>query len=186
MRKRMSHVWEKDPKGWYVEPQWCSRRLFEVEKFKGVHDPACGIGTITTAAQAFNIRTTGADIVRRRRTFAYTFTKENFLKRTKKLTSDVVCNPPFDYVEEFCRHSLELGAKKVAMITLVRRLNAAHWLQELPLTKVYLLSPRPSMPPGSWLAQGNSPGGGTQDFAWLIFEAGKKGEPLLRWLHRDD
>jgi hypothetical protein len=67
----------------------------------------------------------------------------------------------------------------------VRHLNAAHWLQELPLRRVWLLTPRPSMPPGSWIAKGNKPGGGTQDFCWIIFCRGYKGEPTINWLHRD-
>ena len=50
------------------------------------------------------------------------------------------------------------------MICLVRRLNAAHWLERLPIERVWLLTPRPIMPPGSWIAAGNKPGGGTQDF----------------------
>jgi len=35
------------------------------------------------------------------------------------------------------------------MIWLARRLNAARWLANTPLTRVYLMSPRPSMPPRS-------------------------------------
>ena len=71
------------------------------------------------------------------------------------------------------------------MICLVRRLNAAHWLQAMPLRHIYLLTPRPSMPPGKWIAAGNKPGGGTQDFCWLLFERDYEGEPQIRWLHRD-
>jgi hypothetical protein len=74
------------------------------------------------------------------------------------------------------------------MICLLRRLPAAHWLQRLPLETVYLLTPRPSMPPGNWVAAGNKPGGGSQDFCWLVFNkrlpTGRS--PQLTWLHRDD
>ena len=88
-------------------------------------------------------------------------------------------------MQEFCEHALDLEASKVAVICLVRRLNAARWLQELPLIRIWLLTPRPSMPPGSWIAKGNKPGGGTQDFCWLVFERGYAGEPTIGWLHRD-
>jgi hypothetical protein len=71
------------------------------------------------------------------------------------------------------------------MIMLTRRLNAAHWLDDLPLKSVYLLTPRPSMPPGAWIAAGNKPGGGTQDFCWLIFSKRHRGESQLQWLYRD-
>ena len=53
LRKRESHLWERDPYDWYCEPAWVSERLFELEKFEGeVCDPACGIGTILKSAQA--------------------------------------------------------------------------------------------------------------------------------------
>ena len=29
------------------------------------------------------------------------------------------------------------------------------------------------------------PGGGTQDFCWLVFERGHNGIPEIGWLHRD-
>jgi hypothetical protein len=53
------------------------------------------------------------------------------------------------------------------------------------LTRVYLLTPRPSMPPGQVILRGEEPGGGKQDFVWLVFSQQHKGPPELRWLHRD-
>jgi len=68
---------------------------------------------------------------------------------------------------------------------LLRRLNAAHWLRDTPLARIYLLTPRPSMPPGHVILAGEKPGGGSQDFCWLVFFHKHKGPPELRWLHRD-
>jgi hypothetical protein len=64
-------------------------------------------------------------------------------------------------------------------------LNAAHWLQETSLSRIWLLSPRPSMPPGSYILAGGKPGGGRADFCWLIFERGYAGPPTMAWLYRD-
>jgi hypothetical protein len=98
-----------------------------------------------------------------------------------------VCNPPFDDVEGFCEHAIEIVIYKVAMLVPLRRLPAAHWLRRLPLETIYLLTPRPSLPPAAWLAAGNKASGGAQDFAWLVFnkQYAIGGEPKLRWLHRD-
>ena len=74
---------------------------------------------------------------------------------------------------------------EVAMICLTRRLNAAHWLQALPLRRIWLLTPRPSMPPGSVILRGEKPGGGKMDFCWIVFEQGYEGRPEIGWLHRD-
>jgi hypothetical protein len=187
MKPRQAHIFEKETRGHYVEPAWCSRRLFEVEKFSGdIYDPACGWGTILKESFNAGYRTRGSDIVNRRRLPPdITFYKRDFLTWHGRIRGSVVTNPPFDHVQEFCEHALDLGADKVAMICLVRRLNAARWLQDLPLRRIWLLTPRPSMPPGSWIAKGNKPGGGTQDFCWLILSRGYTGEPTIGWLHRD-
>jgi hypothetical protein len=187
VRRRQAHIFEKEKRGHYVEPAWCSRRLFEVEEFFGdIYDPACGWGTILKEARNFGYGISGSDIVdRRRHCLGSSFRKHDFLTCHVRIRGSVVSNPPFDHVQEFCEHALDLGADKVAMIMLIRRLPAAHWLQELPLIRIWLLTPRPSMPPGSWISKGNKPGGGTQDFCWLVFERSYVGEPAIGWLHRD-
>ena len=50
-RRRESYVWPRDDADWYVEPTWCSIRLFAVESFVGhVHDPAAGMGRMSTVS----------------------------------------------------------------------------------------------------------------------------------------
>jgi hypothetical protein len=55
-----------------------------------------------------------------------------------------------------------------------------------PLRRVWLLTPRPSMPPGHVIAAGETPGGGKMDFCWLVFEHQLSGIPQIGWLHRDE
>jgi hypothetical protein len=190
MKRRRTHIFEKAKHGHYVEPSWVSERLFEVERFAPlIYDPACGWGTITKAAINAGYMAQGSDIVdRKRHHLGGAFVKNDFLRDGRAFTFrefSIVCNPPFDHVEEFCRMACAV-ATKVAMICLTRRLNAAHWLRELPLEKVYLLTPRPSMPPGSYLREGKAAGGGTQDFCWLVFNHDHcRWIPELHWLHRD-
>src|SRR5262249_41183991 len=86
--------------------------------------------------------------------------------------ANICTNPPFNRCNEFVLRALELASGKVAMIWLARRLNATRWLQETPLARVYLLTPRPSMPPSHVIAAGEKPGGGSQDFVWLVWEHG--------------
>jgi hypothetical protein len=194
MRRRRAHIFEKEADGHYVEPAWCSARLFAVDDFgpRGslIVDPACGWGTILHSAKKAGYRVLGADIVdRERRDATLPFYKHDFLnggRVTNGRVMSVICNPPFDHVREFCERSLELAHSKVAMLMLLRRLPAANWLQQLPLETIYLLTPRPSMPPGEWIEAGNKPGGGTQDFVWLVFNKQiNPAYPLARWLHRD-
>jgi hypothetical protein len=194
-RPRRAHIFERDAEGHYVEPLWCSARLFEAESFGApgarLLDPACGWGRIPQAAKAAGYTPIGSDIVDRRGNphgFAdFQFSVCDFLQAPVRSAWSIVCNPPFDHVEDFCRHALEIAIFKVAMLVPLRRIVAAHWLQRLPFETVHLLTPRPSMPPADWIAAGNKPGGGTQDFCWLVFnkQAGIGREPSLRWLHRD-
>jgi hypothetical protein len=187
-RPRRAHIFERDAEGHYVEPLWCSARLFEAESFgapgASVLDPACGWGRIPQAAKAAGYAPIGSDIVDRRGNphgFAdFQFSVCDFLHAPVRSVWSIVCNPPFDHVEDFCRHALdEIAIFKVAMLVPLRRIAAAHWLQRLPFETVYLLTPRPSMPPADWI--------GTQDFRWSVLnkQAAIGREPSLRWLHRD-
>jgi hypothetical protein len=196
VRPRHAHIFARDAYGHYVEPLWCSARLFEAESFGApgarVYDPGCGWGTILKAAQGAGYTPIGSDIVDRRaepQAFAtFPFAVCDFLIDTPVRSPwSVACNPPFTHIEEFCERALDIAIYKVAMLVPWRRLPAAHWLQRLPLESVYQLNPRPSLPPASYIAEGKKPRDGSQDFAWLIFNkrAAIGREPRLRWLHRD-
>jgi hypothetical protein len=182
-RPRDSHIFERDPNDWYLEPHWVSERLSAVEDFgRGnvLLDPCTGTGRIADAAKAAGYHVITADIVDR----GYPGCRiQNFLDRSSAPPS-VTGNPPFSAVEAFARHALTIGADKVALIFPTARLHAASWIRELPLRRIYLLSPRPSMPPGDVVLGGGKVGGGRIDFCWLIFERGYGGQSELCWLHR--
>ena len=165
---------------WYIEPHWCSQRLFEVEEFKGsIYDPACGSGRIVEAAMRAGFDGIGADIVDRGVGYQRDFFKETGRYR------NIVSNPPFDTIEGFTLRALALATHKVAMIMPTARLNAARWLEGTPLRRVWLLTPRPSMPPGHVIMAGGKAAGGKSDYCWLVFEHGYRGGPELKWLRRD-
>jgi hypothetical protein len=185
LRKPLAaHIWAKDPLGFYVEPEWVSERLFAVEEFSGgIWDPSCGIGRIPESARRAGHEFIATDIVDRN--YKYFSGRLDFLTARTARSANVVRNPPFDACDEFARHALELATCKVAMIWLHRRLVAARWLAETPLARIYPLTPRPSMPPGHVILAGTRPGGGTQDFAILVWVHGHAGPPEVHWLHRD-
>jgi hypothetical protein len=182
-RPLAAHVWAKDPFGFYIEPEWVDARLFAVEAFDGiVEDRACGLGRIPDAARRAGHRTRATDIVDRG--YSGFDGLADFLQSDRR-TDNIVTNPPYQHCHAFALHALKLATRKVAMIWLARRLNAAHWLRQTPLKKIYLISPRPSMPPGHVILAGEKPGGGQQDFVWLVWEHGYAGAPTVHWLRRD-
>lgn len=181
-----AHRWNREVNEHYVEPSWTSARLFDEEHFDGqVWDPACGFGTIPTAAASKGLPVYASDLVDR----GYICLNEvrDFLACMDNCAApNIVTNPPFNIASQFALHALALGAtRKVAIIFPTARLNAAHWLKGTPLRRVWLMTPRPSMPPGYVIAAGEKPGGGKMDFCWLVWERGYVGAPDLRWLRRD-
>jgi hypothetical protein len=157
---RNSYIWPRSKLDHYVDPPWVSQRHFDVEPYVcEIVDPAEGLGRIRQAARdhghcavGYYIATTGHDF------FA-----------SNQVVANIVSNPPFDIIEEFTRHALKLARHKVALIWPTRRFNAARWLQQTPLARIWLLTPRPSMPPASVVLNGGNVGNGTQDFAWLVW-----------------
>lgn len=169
----------------YVEPFWVSERLFEEEKFiGGIYDPACGFGRIVASAQAADLDAGGCDIVDRHG-YVNIFKPKDFLKSTD-VHDNIVSNPPFDIFREFAIHALTHSGMKVALIMPTARLNAARWLVGSPLRRVWLLTPRPSMPPGHVIMNKGKVGGGKSDYCWLVFDHGYCGKPEMQWLHRDE
>ena len=165
----------------YVEPHWVSERLFQEEDFIGtVYDPACGFGRIIKTALKYGHYAYGTDIADR----GQKSIPQDFLERIDK-HPNIVANPPFDIFEEFAKHALKLASLKVALIMPTARLNAARWLEGTPLRRVWLLTPRPSMPPGHVIMAGGKAAGGKSDYCWLVFEHGYRGGPELKWLRRD-
>ncbi len=184
-RRKAAHLWNLDPGEHYCEPHWCSERLFEAEPFAGsVLDPCAGFGRIPEAARAAGFTTYAGDIVDRGCAGGLGF-RGDFLVFTVPATN-VVFNPPFTKIREFVDHALTLATCKVAAIVPTRRLNAmGQWLAVTPLYRVWMLTPRPSMPPGSYIAAGHKVGGGTADFCWCVWLQGFNGKPTIEWLHRD-
>lgn len=184
-REIISHKWERQPEEWYAEPSWCSKRLFEEECFDGpIWDPCCGLGTILKNADDAGRIWFGSDIVKRSR---WCGDVSDFLECGERygfLPYNIVCNPPFNLADKFALSALSLDAPKVAMIFPTARLHAAHWIKGLPLRRVWLMTPRPSMPPGHIVEAGGKVGGGKVDYCWIVFKRGYVGPTEIKWLRK--
>jgi hypothetical protein len=181
-RSRRSHIFDRDDHDFYVEPAWCSERLFAVEPFTGlIWDPAAGSGTILRAARAAGLSNFASDIAEH----GYGPRQDFLTAPAPAAVFSVVTNPPFRLARAFVERALTLGAVKTVIIFPTARLNAARWLEQTPLARIWLLTPRPSMPPGEAILRGEKPAGGRVDFCWLVFEVGYCGASMVRWLRRD-
>ena len=185
VRARNSHIFDRVPNNWYREPSWPAERLFQQESFAGIiWDGCCGGGTIPEAAKAAGLATFASDLVDR----GYG-AQRDFLTEPAPIAPPftVVTNPPHQKQSEqqFVERALELGADKVVILFQTSKMHAAWgWLIPCRLARVFLLTPRPSIPPGEMIERGEKPGGGRYDYSWLIFDRTHEGPPILGWLHK--
>ncbi len=198
-RARKSHVWPRDPLDWYIEPSWCTAALLRAERFVGhIHDPACGQGNAVVALLAAGLYATGSDITARVRHSTPWFLGEaDFLDPPAAAASwrfdNMVANPPYfraKGTEAFARRALGLARGKVAIFTdstfVFGSERAANLFAEHPPARVWLITPRPSCPPGTALLAGKKPTGGKQNFCWIVWDnTAPRGQTDLRWLKGD-
>lgn len=183
-KTKKAHTWKRDSLDWYVEPEWCSERLFEAVQFAGsIIDPACGGGNIVYSANRAGLYARGFDIARR----SDAFTVQDFFTLAHR-AHNIVSNPPFSRADEFLDHALKLATEKVALLlplTWLASLKRSKRLAQTPLAEIYVLTPRPSMPPGQYLLDGGARGSGTKDFAWFIWDKTQIAfSPRIDWLRR--
>lgn len=193
LKKRESNLWKRERNDWYIEPEWCSRRLFEEEPFiDEVCDPSCGSGRILKSCPDPDLRLLGMDIVKRGRKNLF---KQDWLKYDGEKFLNIVSNPPFKLCDDrkkktfpFVQKCLQKSVFKVALLLPANWIQGdmrSRWLETTPLRRVWFLSPRPSMPPGHIIKAGIAPGNGTTDYAWFVWEHGYEGRPEVRWLRKD-
>jgi hypothetical protein len=183
-RPKNTHIFDNEQYLCYVEPRECSVRLFETEQFPGpLYDPFAGTGRVVEAGRAAGYEVYAGDIVDRE--YLILDEVKDFLTVHSLGHLDpnvsLVGNPPFD--DEILQHCIHLDPIKMAMIWPLARLVAAHeWLSHAPLAHIWMMTPRPAMPPLSYLEAGLKPQGARVEHAWLIFERGHRAPPTIGWL----
>lgn len=184
-----SSGYERNANDWYVEPKSCVDALFDAMpwlEYKGIHDPCCGLGTIPDTAADRNWRATGADLID---LAGGKYPVQDFLADTS-IYPNIVTNPPFLLSVRIVEHALgivETGGR-VAIVAQAKFLysQGRHPLFTRPeCERVLILSRRPSMPPGEMLVEKGEAcrGGGSMDYCWVVFRAGKTNRGTsIEWL----
>ncbi len=165
----------RDGLDWYVEPAWCTELLADQVSFKNVWDPACGRGTIPTFLNEHGVCAFGSDIVdRTSRRFEGPIDFLTDPPLLRSIWTDIVTNPPFSLAVAFIKRAFELKARKIAVLIRLDFLanQGRHKLfLKTPPAYVFVLSRRPSMPPGHLLAAGKvKQKGGQHDYCWVVWD----------------
>lgn len=192
---KQAHVWARDPLDFYVEPEDCTDALLTVERFVGqILDPCCGQGNILRACARAAYDTTGLDMEDRGAPGHLFQGVWDFLQHEPwgEPADNIVMNPPFGggkLAEAFIRHALTFTSGKVCAFVDKRFLTGDKRAEGLfadhPPTRVWIITPRPSCPPGAYLAAGGKAGGGTADYCWLVYDLTAPATgTTLGWLRR--
>ena len=198
-RAKKAKVWARADLEWYVEPERVTTQLLAVERFPGVTwDPCCGGGNVLRALVAAGMVCLGTDLVRRPqlaggdaltnvsdlfaaehdfRAGSMGWTPFTFLGAWPGAALNLVFNPPFyraQGTEAFIRRALSVATGKVAAFVDLRFLagdgRARGLFASHPPTRIWIITPRPSCPPGTYLAEGHEAGNGASDWCWLVWD----------------
>lgn len=104
-----------------------------------------------------------------------------------------VMNPPFfraKGLEAFIRKAISVFPGKICVFGDVRFLAGAArsngLFREFPPQRVWIITPRPSCPPGAFLEGGGTAGNGSSDWCWMVWShLEPMGETRLGWLRGD-
>lgn len=175
---KAAHVWARDALDWYVEPEASTDALLRAETFAGrVYDPCCGGGNIVRAVRRAGLNGYGCDLVRRQGQDPAWFDGTRDFLADHRGRHNIIMNPPFfraKGAEAFIRHALAITTYKVAAFVDLKFLGgtgrANGLYAEHPPSRVWIVTPRPSCPPGEYLLAGNEAGGGTADWVWVVWD----------------
>ena len=112
---------------------------------------------------------------------------KDFLQ-TKENDRDIITNPPYKYAKEFVEHALEISPNgtRVAMLLKLIFLEGKGrraLFKRYPPKYIYVFSERILCAlGGDFTKQYHS----AMCYAWFVWEKGFNGEPIVRWLDKQD
>lgn len=189
--KRKAKKVDRHPWDWYVEQAWVVDRLVDVvplERDVTYLDPTCGLCTIPQTLADRGFVAIGTDKFRRTDS-PLLLAEHDFLGDQRMLVEQmprlsIVMNPPFSVqngklvrglAERFVRKALSIATHKVAVLLPVKWLASAgrvRLFQEYP-PSIYILSERPSMPPGDKIEALGARSAwkrGKVDYMWVVWD----------------
>lgn len=193
-KPKPARQWDRASLDWYVEPERATDALLSAERFSGpVFDPACGQGNIVRALHRHGYYAVGADLVNRLEKQEIWFLGESDFMGDPLIPNieNIVTNPPYfraKGTQDFIEQALSIARHKVAVFSgigfLAGETRAKTIFRDNPPHRAWVITPRPSCPPGDYLREGNKAGNGSGDYVWMVWDvtAPPARRPALGWL----
>lgn len=179
---------EREQHDYYaIEPK-ALELLLQLETFcPYIWECACGGGHLSEVLKEHGYKVRSSDIIDR----GYPGTEViDFLKVRKEdikndFSRDIITNPPYKYAKEFIEKALDISmdGTKIAMFLKVQFLEGKarrELFEKYPPKKIYISSSRLLCAKNGEFEKDSSR---AVAYAWLIWEKGYKGEPIVRWFN---
>lgn len=169
-------VIDRDPHDFYPTPPEVTRALLTVEDFDGeISEPACGDGAVSNVLQDAGYDVLSSDLIDR----GYGEVADFLMSR--KVSDNIVTNPPFKLSEKFIKKALAYSRRKVAMflpLVFLEGQDRNELLRRSPLKTVYVFTNRVTF----YRTGTERRGHGRAAYAWYVWEHGYKGQPRIQWI----
>ena len=164
----------------YPTPEKATRALLSVEQFSiPIWEPACGDGAMSKVLDSAGHTVRSTDLIYR----GYGESARDFLLESESWPHDIITNPPFKLADEFARHALQLGCRKLALFARLCWLEGDRRHRTLwsvnPPSRVWVFSKRLTLWRGD--DENAQTSGGAIAFAWYVWERGHSG-PTIGWI----
>lgn len=188
----VNHKAKRQHDDFYATDPWAVYKAQEEFRRIGLNtriwEPACGKGHLSKALARCGYEVKSTDIV----DYGYGDDIVDFLTCNDKWYGDIVTNPPFKLANQFVEHAMTLlkkGGKAVFFLKIqfLETKKRQELFKKCGLKYVLVNSERVCCAMNGdfdkYFKQKNGHyTGGTQLYAWFVFEKGYSGETILRWI----
>ena len=177
----------------YETPKWATTLILNTLINDGVisnndvvSEVCCGAGAISRVLEEYGFATISSDI--QVEDFIYGEKGIDVYSIPDKSHDIILTNPPYNLMTKnnMLDEFLRISKNKVILLLNIYYLSSKdryELLTNSPLKYVYVHSDRVTMYPyGEEKPKSN----GTKMFAWFVWEHGYEGEPIIRWLKKED
>lgn len=180
-------VIEREKHDYYATPSTATEKLLERESFlHSIWEPACGGGHISEVLFKYGYKVISTD------KYNYGYNKQNleldFLASESDIvihSGDIITNPPYKYVLEFCEKALDRiqEGRKVAMLlklTFLEGKKRKSFLEKNRPKKIYVFSSRINCAKNGNF---NTNKASAICYAWFVWEKGFSGKTTeINWI----